>query len=335
MINKIINKYTCSRNRQRPQSKARPLVAAIVLPALAFSLGLGIGSPLVQAQTREIDNNQYSDETVAARCLGVVIRARPIEQQLLIRIETEALERTLSPAARDQARAMLLKQAIDQILIVEALRRQGNVAGPNEVQWEYDRLREQLDREGSTVEDYLKKWQLTDEELRRELAWRIVWRRDGVENLTDKVLEELYQRRREEFDGTERMVNQILFAIGDGNIEERRQQAEVVRQELEAGKISWAEAVERYSSSPSKSQVGRLGWIRFNEPMPPEFNRVAFSLAPQTISQPFVTKFGVHLVRVTEIKPGKFQLQDVREAVLSAARQERFEKLANEMRETD
>lgn len=298
-----------------------------------IGLNLGLVSQS-HGQTSDRVENRIAKETIAARCLGIAIRTRPLEQQLLIRIETQALERTLSPAAREQARKLLLEQAIDQILVVEALRKLGNVAGPNEVQWEYDRLREQLDREGSTIADYLDRWQLTDEELRRELAWRIVWRRDGLENLTDPVLEELYQRRREEFDGTERMVSQILFSIEDGNVEAARQQATAVRQELEAGKISWEQAVDRYSSGAAKSQAGRLGWIRFNEPMPPEFNRVAFALAPQTVSEPLVTKFGVHLVRVTEIKPGKFQFQDVRDAVLSAARQERFENLAAPLRQS-
>jgi parvulin-like peptidyl-prolyl isomerase len=281
------------------------------------------------------DRNLWPADVVAATCHAQVIRARPLDQQILLLVEDQSLQRELSPLARDQARAALLAQAIDQQLIVQALAGLGNQAGPNEVQWEYDQLREQLDREGSTIADYLQKWQITDDELRRELAWRIVWRRDGENHLTEKRLQELFLRRQPEFDGTERVVSQILFTTEQQTLAEALATAQAVKQKLLAGQLAWAEAVAQYSSGPSRHQQGRLGAIRFHEPMPAEFSQAAFELAVQEISDPVVTAFGVHLIRIDEIKPGKFQLGDVRERVVSAARQERFEQLAQPLRHSD
>ena len=59
--------------------------------------------------------------------------------------------------------------------------------------------------------------------------------------------------------------------------------------------------------------------------MPVEFSRVAFALKVGEVSAPFQTRFGIHILTVTEIVPGDLTLED--------ARPEIFEHLAEEMRQ--
>jgi len=47
--------------------------------------------------------------------------------------------------------------------------------------------------------------------------------------------------------------------------------------------------------------------------MAQNFSKTAFALKPDEISPPIVTPFGVHLIKVTDIKPGSKTWQDVRD----------------------
>src|SRR5262249_9266805 len=50
--------------------------------------------------------------------------------------------------------------------------------------------------------------------------------------------------------------------------------------------------------------------------MLPQFSQAAFALPQGEISQPVQTFFGVHLIKVTDIKPGKRTLKDAHDAVM-------------------
>ena len=50
--------------------------------------------------------------------------------------------------------------------------------------------------------------------------------------------------------------------------------------------------------------------------MPPKFDEVSFGLPENTISEPFETQFGYHIVRVNKIYPETYdQLSDVSEKI--------------------
>lgn len=91
---------------------------------------------------------------------------------------------------------------------------------------------------------------------------------------------------------------------------------------------------------------GRAGTLRGPEPqrdgdvgsMPrrsvahEEFARQAFSLAKGDISQPFVTPFGVHILKVIEVKPGERTLVALRPQIEQLVAQQVVRDAVAEMR---
>nr|MCS5617842.1 peptidylprolyl isomerase [Pirellulales bacterium] len=85
-----------------------------------------------------------------------------------------------------------------------------------------------------------------------------------------------------------------------------------LRRQIIQGRISFAEAARQHSAGPSRRSGGDLGWISRDGPMLDTFSSQAYDLAKGGVSQPFVTRFGVHLVTVTDVEPGRIGVDAVR-----------------------
>lgn len=100
-------------------------------------------------------------------------------------------------------------------------------------------------------------------------------------------VEDLYRRR-----GTAVKASHIL--LNDMETAKR------VHAEVTGGRIPFAEAAKQYSLDQStKGAGGSLGEIQWSQTLP-AFQDRAFSQEPGTISEPFETPFGVHILRVEE-----------------------------------
>ncbi len=76
------------------------------------------------------------------------------------------------------------------------------------------------------------------------------------------------------------------------------EQCLALKAEIEAGK-DFAEVAKKYSNCPSSAQGGDLGSFGPGQ-MVPEFDKVVFSAALNTVQGPVKTQFGYHLLEVTE-----------------------------------
>jgi parvulin-like peptidyl-prolyl isomerase len=82
--------------------------------------------------------------------------------------------------------------------------------------------------------------------------------------------------------------------VDDG---EREAMAQFVYEKLQEG-MSFLEAVKTFSDDGgTKSKGGALGWLRAGQTVP-EFEEVAYSLDVNSVSRPFKTVYGYHLVEV-------------------------------------
>jgi len=83
-------------------------------------------------------------------------------------------------------------------------------------------------------------------------------------------------------------------------------EAEKVRKLLAADNsdANWAKVAKQYSTDPGSKNSGGMYAGTPQGRMAPEFDKVAFSIKPGTVSVPVKTQFGWHVIEVTKKTPG-------------------------------
>ena len=192
-------------------------------------------------------------------------------------------------------------------------------------------LKTELERAKKTLPEYLARIGQSETAVRGELGWELGWQKFLKKQMTDEALEAFFKANMREFDGTELRVSHILLrptiAGDDSAVATLVKEAEQIRKQILAGEITFEAAAEKNSAGPSRHHGGDLGFIPRHGLMVEPFARAAFALDKNQISQPVATVFGIHLIRVTDIKPGDKQWTDVREALKSTLAERLFEKL--------
>jgi peptidyl-prolyl cis-trans isomerase SurA len=93
-----------------------------------------------------------------------------------------------------------------------------------------------------------------------------------------------------------------------------RQQLADLKKQVLAGKADFAELARQYSKDGSAAKGGDLGWASPGM-FVPEFEDAMNRLAPGDISDPLVSRFGVHLIQLQERRQTTLTPEQQREAV--------------------
>lgn len=97
-----------------------------------------------------------------------------------------------------------------------------------------------------------------------------------------------------------------------------------LRQQIVSGKADFAQVARQWSQDGSAPAGGDLGWVRTGM-FVPEFEQVMDRLPINTISEPVVSRFGVHLMQVLERKAMPVSNADAREIARNALREKKIE----------
>ena len=87
-----------------------------------------------------------------------------------------------------------------------------------------------------------------------------------------------------------------------------------LKKRILSGQADFAALAREFSQDGSAQQGGDLGWVNSGA-FVPEFEKVMNSLAPNQISDPLVSRFGVHLLQVLERRNAPVSVRDQREMV--------------------
>jgi peptidyl-prolyl cis-trans isomerase C len=238
---------------------------------------------------------------------------------------------------RPLRRKTFLNDLIDTRLIQQFLKSRKTVATSQEIDAQINFLKDGLKQAGLNPDKTLEEKGFTTELLREKFAVPIAWKHHIDRAVTPERLKKYFTEHRAEFDGTRVQARQILIKASPGN-EEARKAAETrledLRKQIEAKQISFADAAREHSEAPSKEQGGDIGSFPYTGKMPQEFSRQAFKLKVGEISQPFRSRFGVHLCLVTDRQPGDLSLEDVRDDVLDRMSKELWQEMTVELRKT-
>lgn len=257
-----------------------------------------------RAQEKEAEKDPASEFPVAATVNGEPIYVSQVDALLT----TVQRQRKIEPQQLNRAKAEALRQLVERRQMTTGLMRDGAYVTTAQIDKELEKYRAQATARSMSLERFLNRGQLTVDALRYDVAWKLGSQKYIEQHLVD-ALEGYFKEHHREFDGTELRASHILLRPGSFNepqstVEER---AKALRADIEAGKITFEDAALKYSAGPSRLEKGDLGFFPRMGVMQEEFAKAAFALKPDEISEPVATPFGVHLIRVTDSKPGNRQ----------------------------
>ena len=150
-------------------------------------------------------------------------------------------------------------------------------------------------------------------------------------------LRKYFQDHKSQFDGTKLRARQIFRKVPrsatDEDVANTKQELVEIKQRIENGTLSFADAVGQHSDAISKDNGGDVGWFGWRGGLPASVSEAAFQLKGDDISEPIRSPFGWHLLQVTERKPGDISLEDARPVVLNTLSQELWRELVDKERQ--
>jgi peptidyl-prolyl cis-trans isomerase C len=308
--------------------KHRRRIGRLIIVTLIFSLP----TDKVRSDVYQRSPQTLSDEDV--KRVLVLVGGDPItEGDLHFLMISRSVPKQLQAAVRKR----FLEQLIDRRLMQTFLA--DRKAKPDKIQLEEQitRFHQFLRKNGKDPEKTLAQLGFTSEVLRNELALSLAWKTQVNRMVTPKRLREYFQQHRQEFDGTQVRASQILLKFkapaNPKQLQVGKDKLQSLRGQIVAGEISFSDAAQKYSQAPSRKTGGDIGFFRYRGKMPEVITRVAFSLKKGELSKPFVTPFGVHLLKMTDRKPGTLSLEDARRDVLKQLSQELWNETVQQQRD--
>ncbi|HEV7591095.1 MAG TPA: peptidylprolyl isomerase [Longimicrobium sp.] len=248
------------------------------------------------------------------------------------------------PAAREAFIRTLLQRRVDDLVLLEAARRDPNVLiDPTEVvtavENQINRVQQSFGTQAA-MEAELAKTGRTLDQYRQELTRTYTdqttvqrYKQQRLGRMAPPLVTEdeirAYFDREQAGLGTRPATlsfQQVIVkpAPSDSADARARRKAEEILAELRRGG-NFEELARRNSADPSAQQGGMLGWFRQGQ-MVREFEQMAYALAPGQISPVVKTEFGYHVIKLEKVRGPERQARhilirpEVTDADIAAAR---------------
>ena len=288
------------------------LLSVAVLPAFAQK-------PVAPPPTKEADlPPPPAPNVVAAKVNGQSVAELAVFRGLLRE----------DPKNWPNVRKDVLNYLIDNLLVDQYLTQLKIPVDAKEVDERVAQIKAEAKKGGMEFPMLLKRLFLTEDDLRRELTGALRWDKFVIQQGTDKVLRDMFEKNKSMFDGSQMRASHILVAADAAG--QAQQKLAALRKQIESEVATglaalppntdnlarekermrltnkaFAAAAMRDSICPSKEKGGDLGWFPRAGAMVEPFARAAFALKPYQMSEPIATQFGYHLILAVDSKQGK------------------------------
>jgi len=227
--------------------------------------------------------------------------------------QIEKMGHTITPDQKYGIQKMLLDKMVAIELLVQEAKKANITITDEDVNKRFDAIKAQypnkddfdkiLKDNGLTeagIRDELKKNMMIDTFLEKEVV--------NKTQIDDAEVKKFYDENKERFQVPDQVrASHILLKAkaqegspeADKENKENKAKLAAIRKDIIDKKKDFAAAAKEFSDCPSKEKGGDLGFFS-KDRMIPEFSKVAFSLKPGTISEPFKTNFGYHIMTVTD-----------------------------------
>lgn len=124
---------------------------------------------------------------------------------------------------------------------------------------------------------------------------------------------------------TQHRARHILLRPGPSLTESQaREQLNALRRQIASGQADFAALARAHSQDGSAREGGDLGWANPGQ-FVPEFEEVLNQLAPGQVSEPVVSRFGMHLIQLLERRQAALSEREQREMARGVVREQKLE----------
>lgn len=270
---------------------------------------------------------------------GTIITQAELDSQMKIVIDRlRASGRLPEPAQLDQIRSQVLENLIARELLYQETQKKGIKISEEEVNQQLIKVKAQFPNEAE-FNNALNRMNLTEasikEKLERDLALRKLIEDEIASKVTvsDSEIRAFYDNNPATFKQPERVkASHILIKVDPqanaAQKAEAQKKIDLVQAKLQKGEDFGALAKE-YSEGPSGPKGGDLGYFTRGQ-MVKAFEEAAFAMKPGEVSGVVETKFGYHLIKVTDKTPeGTMPYDDVKDKLGEFLKQKKIQEEIN------
>ena len=176
----------------------------------------------------------------------------------------------------------------------------------------YDQFQKILQSEGLTIEELnnMYREEIKDNIVQEKLLQQEVFSQINVAEFEKK---KYYETHLDSLPLRPKMMKIAEISItpnmGDESLGDAYRTIEMIQDELNKG-TDFEDLAREYSSCPTAAQGGDLGYFSRGS-MVKEFEDAAFALDVGEISEPVLTEFGYHLIKVDDIRDGEIKARHI------------------------
>jgi peptidyl-prolyl cis-trans isomerase C len=192
----------------------------------------------------------------------------------------------------------------------------------------------------TTLEKELAANGLTIDDLRARIRQSTQWKQYLLSRATDAELKKYVEKNKDLLNGTLVHARHILAKVDEGASDAEKEKAKQkllgVKKEIDAGKISFIDAANKYSEDPGNIETpsgGDLGYFPRRDKYIEPFSAAAFAMKKDEISDPILTEYGWHLIQVVDRKEGQpIDVKQMRDLILQTYGEDLQARIVEELR---
>ena len=272
------------------------------------------------------------DKEKAAVVNGTVITQKEFDIELnQVKRRISQGRQAVSDAQLEKIKKDILESLIDRELLYQQSRKKGVVVEEKIVEDYLSSLKQKYPNQ-EEYEKALKDFNMSESGLKLKAKMGYAIQKFIDVQIADKVAvsekesKAFYDVHPEFFKQPEKVKARHILIKLDPNAEESKkasakEKIENIQKKLEEGK-DFAALAREFSEGPSKDSGGELGFLARGQMVPP-FEDAAFSLKTGEVSDLVVTRFGYHLIKVTEkLAAQTIKFEDAKEKIVRHLKQE-------------
>jgi len=280
-----------------------------------------------------------SDKKIAA-VNGVAITQGELDEEMEMQVSRLARQgRQLTDQQKDQLEKDLLENIIEREVLYQQSLKSGIQVKDQMVDNQLAIIKKGFPSE-EQFQDALKRMNLTEADvkaqIKRGLAIRELIDEEVARKIvvTDAETKAYYDAHPQMFQQPSRIkASHILIKVApdadDAQKTAAREKIAEIQKKLKAGD-DFAALAKQYSEGPSGARGGDLGFFVHGQMVKP-FEDAAFALEPGQVSDMVTTRFGYHLIKVTDKKPAQtLTYAEVKDQIAQRLKQQKIEKQAGQ-----